>query len=484
MLNSNVSVLTQRDMDTIHGSALRVLSQVGARVHHERMCSLLSDFGAEIRGEVVRFPEKLVEFVVDRMRDSATQDPGYTAVLPLNWARIPRDTRVVPVATGQATMAHDLGTDELRPATTTDLVQGCRLCDSLPDVVTGHPLYLPQDRPAMVRDLYALVTVAENYPYSDFVEIFSPELVPDFLEAGRVICGSDEALRQAPPFCSWAFVTPPLQFGRHGLEIALQLKDFGLKRGYGVAGSMPVLGASTPVTLAGYLTSQTAEILAANVINWALTGRTSGYSGGPTVLDFHLMTPSAGSAEAVLLLLACMDLQRYYGNTDPVFPYAMGTDAKFPDVQAGMEKGLKSMLAVLAGSRLLSAGIGCLSLSGVVSLAQLVIDYDLCRQLDHFLKGIPVDGEHIALDLILNADSGSSFLAQEHTVRHMRESLSFSPVADRRTPDQWRKDRRGMLEHAKDRVGEILRNDAPPGYLDREQVTELHAIADRAAARY
>lgn len=480
VLDSRVTVLAQDDMDTIHDAALRVLAETGAKVRHERMRYLLSDFGADVHGETVRFPEALVESVVARMRDPATQDPGYTGMLPLNWGRIPRTARVVPVATGQATLAHDLATDELRPATTLDLIQACRISDNLPGVVTGHPVFLPQDRPPMVRDLYALLTVAEHYPYSDFVEIYSPEIVPCFLEAGRVICGSDEALRQAPPFSSWAFVTPPLQFGHHGLEIALQLKDFGLERGYGVAGSMPVLGASTPVTLAGYLTSQTAEVLAANIMNWALTGRTSGYCGGPAALDVRLMTPTQSAPEAVLLLLACMDLQRYYGNADPVFPYALGTDSKFPDVQAGMEKALTATLAVLAGSRLLSAGIGCLSLSGVASLAQMIIDYELCEQLNHLLGGVPVDDETIALDLILGVGTGGSFLAEEHTVRHMRETLTFSRLCDRRTPDQWRGDTQGMLEHAKARVHEILLNDDPPQYIEPEQARELHLIATRA----
>ena len=74
--------------------------------------------------------------------------------------------------------------------------------------MTGHPVFLPQDVPEMVRDLYALKMAAQYYPYSDFVEVYSPEVVPYFLEMGRVICDSDESLKEDPPFCSWAFGSP------------------------------------------------------------------------------------------------------------------------------------------------------------------------------------------------------------------------------------------------------------------------------------
>jgi hypothetical protein len=109
------------------------------------MCCLLADMGCRVDGNVVKMPPRIVESVVEKMRDPAHQDHGYTGTLPLSWRRIPKEARVVPVATGQATKAHDLATDEIRPATREDLVQACRLVDNLPGTVTGHPVFLPQD---------------------------------------------------------------------------------------------------------------------------------------------------------------------------------------------------------------------------------------------------------------------------------------------------------------------------------------------------
>jgi trimethylamine--corrinoid protein Co-methyltransferase len=482
MFSPPIRTLSQADLDLIHASALEILRDVGARVDHERMRDILADFGCQVHEQVVKFPSELVEGVVAKMRDATLQDPGYTGTLPINWNRLPKDSLVVPVATGQATAVYDLETDELRPATRTDLAQACRLVDHLPGAITGHPACLPQDVPEMVRDLYALITVAPNYPYSDFVEIYSPETTPFFLEAGRAICGSDEELKRNPPFCSWAFATPPLTFGRHGFEILFQLKDFGLQRGFGVGGVMPILGASTPLSLAGYLALQTAEALACNVMNWTLLGRVAGYGGGPTILDMKEATPSQSAPEAALLFLACMDLQRYYGNPEPMFPYALASDAKSPDIQAGIEKATKAILAIAAGGRVLSAGLGCLALSGVCSLAEIVIDYELCKFLDHMLRGFVVDPESIHLDLIKRVGIGGSFLGEEETVSAMRHTLFFPELFDRRAPGRWRGDRHGMLDHAKGKVRRILDEDHVPSYLSPEQSRELERIGERAAA--
>ncbi|MEA3336143.1 MAG: trimethylamine methyltransferase family protein [Chloroflexota bacterium] len=480
MFESSIHVLSQANMDLIHGSAIEILRDVGVRVDHPRMRDLLSDFGCLVEGTVVKFPEAVTEDVVRSMRDPGNLVDGYVGTLPLDRNRIPDDARIVPVATAQATIAHDLETDELRPATQQDLVDACRVVNSLPGAVTAHPVFLPQDAPEMVQDLYALRVTAQHYPYSDFVEIYSPEVVPYFLEMGRVICDSDETLKESPPFCSWAFATPPLQFGRHGFDIVFELKDFGLKKGYGVGGVMPILGASTPLTLSGYLVMQSAEVLACNIMNWVLLGRIVGYSGGPAIMDMRRGAASQSAAEANLLFLACMDLQRYYGDPDPIYPYALSADAKFPDVQAGIDKTFSATVAVLAGSRILSAGLGILGLSGVASLAQLVIDYELCQSLEHFVRGFEVDEAHIGLENIKKIGIGGSFLAEDHTLEYMRETLFFPELFDRRMLGSFQQDRKGMLDHAKDKVRGILKNGEHREYLDREQVRELDRIAQRA----
>jgi trimethylamine--corrinoid protein Co-methyltransferase len=91
-----------------------------------------------------------------------------------------------------------------------------------------------------------------------------------------------------------------------------------------------------------------------------------------------------------------------------------------------------------------------------------------------------VDEAHIGLDLIKRVGIGGSFLAEDHTLKYMRETLFFPDLFDRRMVGDWQQDRRGMLERAKDKVHEILKNGDHQEYLSREQVQELDRIAQRA----
>ena len=95
-------------------------------------------------------------------------------------------------------------------------------------------------------------------------------------------------------------------------------------------------------------------------------------------------------------------------------------------------------------------------------------------------RGFEVDEEHIGLELIKEIGIGGSFLAEEHTLKYMRETLFFPELADRRMVADWQQDRKGMLDHAKDKVRKILEQGDHQEYLSREQVRELDRIARKA----
>jgi trimethylamine:corrinoid methyltransferase-like protein len=75
---------------------------------------------------------------------------------------------------------------------------------------------------------------------------------------------------------------------------------------------------------------------------------------------------------------------------------------------------------------------------------------------------------------------GWSFLAEDHTLTYMRETLYSPDLFDRHMVSDWQEDRRGMLDHAKGKVRDILRNGDHREYLSREQIRELDWVAQRA----
>ncbi len=121
--------------------------------------------------------------------------------------------------------------------------------------------------------------------------------------------------------------------------------------------------------------------------------------------------------------------------------------------------------------------------SGITfSLHSLLLCNDLAGKLRCLWKGIPVDDEHLALDVTRSVGPKGSYLATEHTVKHCRDnywntryfgsqfSLSSSVVPDKE-----------LLERIDDDLREILANHRPEPMPDpiREKI---HAILGRFEA--
>jgi trimethylamine--corrinoid protein Co-methyltransferase len=72
------------------------------------------------------------------------------------------------------------------------------------------------------------------------------------------------------------------------------------------------------------------------------------------------------------------------------------------------------------------------------------------------LRGIEVNDETLALDVIDQVGPGGHYLMADHTIRHMRSEFYFpSAVVDRQSWEMWRQD--GGLD-ARQRANEIARD--------------------------
>jgi trimethylamine--corrinoid protein Co-methyltransferase len=127
-------------------------------------------------------------------------------------------------------------------------------------------------------------------------------------------------------------------------------------------------------------------------------------------------------------------LARFYGLV-PVANCGL-TDALQPDFQAGCEKAMTAVFGSLAGLE----KIGCQGIVGAdqgFSFEQLVLDNEWIGAYNYILNGIEVTEETIAADLVQNVGIGGNFLAETHTVSHMRESHYASTLPNRQSWDSW-----------------------------------------------
>ncbi len=112
----------------------------------------------------------------------------------------------------------------------------------------------------------------------------------------------------------------------------------------------------------------------------------------------------------------------------------------------------------------------------------MILDSELISALRRTLRGFEVNDETLAVDLIHEVGPGGSFLASEHTVRHMRSELW--------QPKTWTKDAyqaqigeeiKPDVERALDRWHDLMSKPDPEPGISEETERRLQAVVDQAA---
>jgi trimethylamine--corrinoid protein Co-methyltransferase len=202
------------------------------------------------------------------------------------------------------------------------------------------------------------------------------------------------------------------------------------------------------------------------------------YAAAQTAMDLRSGAYTGGGPEDFLFGAATNQLSDFYDV--PLSMGAFATGAKRPDWQAGVENGLSAFMAAAVGSDML-LGAGLLHGSRIWSYEQLLLDTEIAGIVQSMLRGIPLDDEALALDVIREVGPGGDYLTSTHTRTHMR-SLWQTRFMDRRPYGQWEEDPDALHRAALDRARTLLREHEPPR-LDPELDKELAGLVDAHEAR-
>ena len=114
------------------------------------------------------------------------------------------------------------------------------------------------------------------------------------------------------------------------------------------------------------------------------------------------------------------------------------TDAKLPDAQAGWEKAMTILLGAMGGSNYMHHSAGMLESMLTVAPEQYVIDDEIIGMACKVLKGIEVDAEHLAIEVIDTVGPSGNFMMSPHTMKYMRsEYFQGNGVTDSKSRHQW-----------------------------------------------
>jgi len=188
-------------------------------------------------------------------------------------------------------------------------------------------------------------------------------------------------------------------------------------------------------------------------------------------MDLRTGAYTGGGPEDFLFGAATNQLADFYNV--PLSMGAFATGAKLPDWQAAVDNSFSSFMASASGADML-LGCGLLHGSRILSYEQMVMDCEIYSIARSMLKGIPVDDEDLALDVIRTVGPGGNYLAQKHTRQHMR-SLWLPRLMDRRPYEQWAEKKDGAVDAARQRAREIIATHKPDP-LDPKLAEELKRI--------
>jgi len=236
--------------------------------------------------------------------------------------------------------------------------------------------------------------------------------------------------------------------------------------------SAPIAGATAPATLAGTLAQMHAETLANVAIAQVFSpGSKVLYGAVPTIMDLRKMDITMGSVEMAMMNSAAVQLAKLYNL--PIYASAGLTEAKKPDIQAGMEKAISSLTVAMAGADCIHLAAGMLDSGNSISYGQYVIDNEILGTIKRLLSGILVNSDTIGFDVIKNVGPGGHFVTEDHTVEHMMDEFFYPELSVRCNFDTWEEmGRPDMISRAAEVVTRIF-EDSNHGLLDRGLVARI-----------
>jgi trimethylamine--corrinoid protein Co-methyltransferase len=417
--------LTAADVRTLADAAFTVLEQSGIVVYSPAAYSAFRSAGAEADDDsrVVRLPRGLVEDAIASNPSSVNlhgRDGQFDAVLEEN--------RVHYGTGGTAIYVLDPDTGERRPSTLDDVILNARMVEALENIHVFTINVFPneienKDDIDVNRFFHAL----DNTTKHIMGGIYSLTGCRKAVDMAEMVAGGAGALRSEPFVSFITLIISPFKIDKDYGEITCYLARKGLPV---VVPTEPICGTTAPITLAGNVLTHVAETLAGIALVQCVKEGAPGICGSVgSITNLRTMDHLGGPIERAMLNAAVAQMAQHF--RIPLYSTGGTSDAKQVDVQAAYESAMSSLLVAMSGANYIHDMAGLMEFDLTVSYEKLVIDNEILGMCQRVLRGIEVDDDTLALDLMLEKGPGEDYLGEEHTVRHMRSEFFVPRLANR-----------------------------------------------------
>jgi trimethylamine---corrinoid protein Co-methyltransferase len=423
-----LQVVNEAQIAQLHLSTLDVLEYTGVKITHPKALEILAGAGARVNGNRVSIPGWLVE---DAIRKAPSR-----IVLAARTGK-----RTVFLEGDKSFFGPSLDcVDYLDPKThnrtrfVSDHVKvTAALCDALPNFQWCMTIGMADDVPADIADRIIARNVFENCEKPLVFCCKDTNSVKNIYEMALLLCGGKENFDKAPTIVHYSEPISPLVYFDLAMDKIIYCAENRIPL---INFPAPQCCGSSPATFAGALVQASAESLSGLVVHQLVNpGAPFIYGAFTTIMDMRSTIFSYGAVEMSLMTAAMAQMAQSYGL--PFFGTAGATDAKFCDAQAGAEAALQILSAATAGSGLVHDCSSWMDHGSVASPEFMVLVHDIVDSVNHFMRGISVTQETLALDVIHRVGPGGHYLQDPHTLKHFR-AIKYSEIFERMVNDQWK----------------------------------------------
>jgi trimethylamine--corrinoid protein Co-methyltransferase len=430
-INSGVrfQLLSSDQLQELFEGVLHVLEYTGLDVYHDEARDILKKAGAWVDGLRVRLPAYLVKNALAKAPRSFTL-----------WARDDNPKHNIYIGPGRAHFGPgptcpnfiDVETLERRPYVKTDVPIVAKVCDALPNIDFVESLGTVGDVHHQLGALYEFAgmfpstskpIVAWSYDRFDSAGIHQIAVAE---------AGGQDAFGKHPNYVHYCEPLSPLTSTFEALDKLLFAARHRIPL---VFTPCPIAGGTGPVTPAGMVIQGAAESWMGLTVAQAIQPGLPFIMGGVySVMDMSSMILAYGAPELPLMMAGITELAHYAGL--PLWQTGGCTDAKTFDEQAIVEGAMSVFFSALSGGDLCH-DVGYTESAMTGSVFQLAAMDEAIGYSRRITRGVEVNDDTLAVDVIHNVGPNAHYLRQQHTRRYYKNEFWYPNLCDRRNYEEW-----------------------------------------------
>jgi trimethylamine--corrinoid protein Co-methyltransferase len=411
-----MALLSAEQVEAIHEASMHILENFGIELMSKRALALFEQAGADVdhATQTVRLDRGLV----DKALETA---PSTYRLTPRNTERtvyIGGDTINFTLVAGPPNV-HDMERGR-RSGNYRDYCDLIRLAQHFNCIhMLGNQVCAPVELPANSRHLdtyFANLTLTDK---SFHVSAIGRGRALDGIAMMAIARGLTlDEMRDDPGLTTIISVNSPRRFDDMMAEGLITMAEHGQSV---AVTPFTLMGAMSPVTLAGALAQQNAEALFGVVLTQLVRpGAPVMYGAFTSNVDMRSGAPAFGTPENTKANIASGQLARRYG-----LPYRTtpGSASNAADAQGAYETMMALWGAVLGHGNLVYHAAGWQEGGLTASFEKFIIDVEMIQHMMAFLTPIDVNEGELALDALGRVPTGGHFFGEQHTLE--RYSTAF-----------------------------------------------------------